>query len=88
MMGVAKAIKSQKKIMPAPIVALLDWMSLESILPSQAMGDDAHRNQPPLFRRSSVGDIGGIPGDNEFDPSLMVMVAVLSPITQIECAGS
>jgi len=88
MMGVAKAIKTQKKIMPAPIVALLDWMSLEITIPSQAMGDDAHRNQSPLFRRSSVGDIGGVSGDNEFDPSLMVMVAVLSPITQIECAGS
>ncbi len=87
-MGVAMAIKTQIRIMIAPTVALLDWMSLEITLPSQAMGDDAHRNQPPLFRRSSVGDIGGIPGDNEFDPSLMVMVAVLSPITQIECAGS
>ena len=87
-MGVAKAIKTQKKIMPAPIVALLDWRSLEITLPSQAMGDDSHRNQPPLFRRSSVGDIGDILGVIEFDPSLMVMVAVLSPITQIECAGS
>ena len=82
------AIKTQTRIMVAPIVALLDWMSAEITLRSQPIGADAERNRPLLSRRSAFGDVGDFPGDNEFDPSFMVMLAVLSPIIQIECVGS
>ena len=71
-MGAAMAIKTQTRIMAAPIVALLDRVRSEITFGSQAIGDD-------------VGDISG---NNELDLSLMDMVPFLSPITHIECVDS
>jgi hypothetical protein len=88
MIGAARAIKTQTRIMARPIVALLDRTSSEITLRSQAIGDDAHRNQPSLFRRSSGADVDDISDNNGFELSLMVRAPVQSPITQIECVDS